>query len=263
MMRVALDAFSTAGQLSTVRALHLAPEKPFTSSYPEDSARTADLPMKKDNISQVARYWNDIAEEFDQIYTGRKGSMGRMLDQWLRKDIYQRFDWVMDRAGDVRGQRICDVGCGTGRFAAEFAKRGAEHVLGVDLAPEMIRLSKELAARENVCDKCDFVVSDVLNWKTDQTYDLTIAIGLWDYIRDPPERLRAIRKLTRTAFLSAWPRFWTWRMPVRKLRLQYIRGCPVYFFRRERVVKLLREAGFEVVRCDVVGKLFCIEARSV
>ena len=83
--------------------------------------------MKKDNMPQVARFWNDIAEEFDTIYTGRKGQFARFLDQWLRKDIYQRFEWVMERSGDVRGKSICDIGCGSGRFVTEFVKRGAEH----------------------------------------------------------------------------------------------------------------------------------------
>jgi hypothetical protein len=50
---------------------------------------------------------------------------------------------------------------------------------------------------------------------------------------------------------------------VRIVRLQYIQGCPVYFFRRPRVEQMLRESGFEVVRCDTVGKLFCVEARPV
>jgi len=219
--------------------------------------------MPKDNMPQVARFWNDIAEEFDTIYTGRKSPVGRFLDQWLRKDIYQRFDWVMERTGDAHGKRICDIGCGTGRFVTEFAKRGAEHVTGVDVAPDMLRLSKDLVTKDGVADQCDFVLADVLNWKTDQKYDTTIAIGLWDYIQDPPERLRLIRKFTTGTFLSAWPRFWTWRMPIRKVRLQYIRGCPVYFFRRPQVEKMLRDAGFEVVKCETIGKLFCVEARAV
>lgn len=219
--------------------------------------------MKKDNMPQVARFWNDIAEEFDTIYTGKKGAFARFLDQWLRKDIYQRFDWVMERCGDVRGQRICDIGCGSGRFVNELVKRGADHVTGVDVAPEMLRLSRELVTRQGTSDRCDFVLADVLNWNTSEAYDTTIAIGFWDYIQDPPERLRLIRKFTGQKFLSAWPRFWTWRMPVRKVRLQFIRGCPVYFFRRPQVEEMLRQAGFEVVRCDTVGKLFCVEARPV
>ncbi len=219
--------------------------------------------MKKDNMPQVARFWNDIAEEFDTIYTGRKGTLGRMLDRWLRKDIYERFDWVMQRCGDVRGASICDIGCGSGRFVTEFAKRGAARVVGVDVAPDMLRLSKELVTADGVADRCDFVLADVLNWKTQEKFDITIAIGLWDYIQEPAERMRLIRKFTNKTFLSAWPRFWTWRMPVRKVRLQYIRGCPVYFFRKPEIIAMHREAGFEVVRCDTVGKLFCVEARPI
>ena len=203
--------------------------------------------MKKDNMPQIARFWNNVAEDFDAIYTGRKNVIRRRLDRWLRVDIFQRFDWVMERSGDVRGQEICDIGCGSGRFVTEFVKRGAKHVTGVDVAPEMIRLSQELVNADGTADKCDFVLADVLNWNTTNTYDTTIAIGFWDYIQEPPERLRLIRKMTRKTFLSAWPRFWTWRMPVRKVRLQYILGCPVYFFRRAEVERMLHDAGFEVV----------------
>jgi len=219
--------------------------------------------MKKDTMPRVARFWNNIAEDFDTIYSGRKWFVLRLLDLWFRKDIYDRFDWVMERSGDVRGLEICDIGCGSGRFVTEFVKRGAGHVTGVDVAPEMLRLSRELTTIDKTVDRCDFVLADVLNWDTTNTYDITIAIGFWDYIQEPPERLNRIRSLTRTTFLSAWPRFWTWRMPLRRVRLQYIRGCPVYFFRRSQVEAMLRDAGFEVVRCDTVGKLFCVEARPI
>lgn len=218
--------------------------------------------MKKDTMPQVASYWNAIAEDFDAIYTGRnKSSLSRFLDRTLRKDIYGRYEWVMQRSGDVKGKTICDIGCGSGRFAATFARNGAA-VTGIDVAPEMIRLASALAAGEGVAASCEFHVSDILHWKSEQVFDETIAIGFWDYIADPPQRLRLIRGITREKFLSAWPRFWTWRMPVRRVRLG-ISGCPVYFFRKAQVVRMLQEAGFEVQRVDVVGKLFCVEARPV
>ncbi len=219
--------------------------------------------MKQDNMPQVARFWNDIAGDFDAIYSGKKNPVARALDQWLRKDIYQRFDWVMEKSGDVRGKRICDIGCGSGRFVSQFAKNGAAHVTGVDVAPEMLKLAQNLVDKDGVAKACDFVHTDVLNWKTSEQYDLTIAIGFWDYITEPPERLRIIRKFTQKQFLSAWPRFWTYRMPIRKVRLQYIQGCPVYFFRKPQVYKMLQDAGFEVKSCEVVGKLYCVDARPV
>lgn len=219
--------------------------------------------MKQDNMPQVARFWNDIAGEFDKIYTGEKSPIGRALDKWLRKDIYQRLDWVMEKSGDVKGKTICDIGCGSGRFVTEFAKRGAAHITGVDVAPEMLKLAKALVAKDGVSGSCDFVQSDVLHWKTNQKFDITVAIGFWDYIMEPPERLRIIRSMTKGQFLSAWPRFWTWRMPIRKVRLEYIKGCPVYFFRKPQVYKMIEEAGFRVNSCETVGKLFCVDASPV
>ena len=216
---------------------------------------------KTDTMPQVRRFWNDIAQDFDAIYTGKgKSGFSRTLDRVFRKDIYQRFDWVMRKTGDVRGKAICDIGCGSGRFIAEFAKNGATRVVGVDVAPNMLKLARDLVDSRGVGQVCEFVHADVIDWKPAETFDTTIAIGFWDYIADPTERLQLIRKFTRGQFLSAWPRYWTWRMPVRKVRLK-VAGCPVYFFKRNQVLQLLENTGFQVQTCEVVGKLFCVDAR--
>jgi len=216
--------------------------------------------MKYDQ-SVVTDYWDKVAASFDSIYTGKDRSrLLRLLDRSLRKDMYQRFDWVMERAGDLHGQSVCDIGCGSGRFVTEFAKRGASRVVGVDPAPRMLELARELAERDGVADRCDFVQADVLDYAPAEGYDLVIAIGLWDYIAEPTERLRRARSITRGKFLSAWPQFWTWRMPIRKLRLQYILGCPVYFYRVSQIHQVLSRAGFQVTRCLRIGKLFCVES---
>ena len=220
--------------------------------------------MREDTMPRVAVFWNNIAHDFDAIYSGRKSPIGRALDHWFRKDMYQRFDWVMERAGNVRDRSICDVGCGSGRFVNELARRGARRVLGIDVAPEMLKMARELVTSNGVASRCDFVHTDVLHWTPREQFDMTIAIGFWDYIADPPGRLRVIRQMTREGgkFLSAWPRYWTWRMPVRKLRLT-VRGCPVYFFRKPQVYRFLESSGFRVEDCRVVGKLFCVESRAV
>lgn len=218
--------------------------------------------MTQDNMPQVKRFWNDVAHQFDAIYTGKKSPVARALDQWLRKDIYQRFDWVMQQASDVRGKTICDVGCGSGRFVAALAKRGAAHVTGVDIAPEMLKLAETLTKAEGVADRCTFVNSDVIDWKSPDTYDLTIAIGFWDYIQDPSARLQVIRSITKGRFLSAWPRSGTIRAPIRKVRLTAL-GCPVYFFSRDDVYRYLEQAGFRVDSCEVIGQLYCAAATAV
>jgi len=217
---------------------------------------------EKDSMPQVAQYWNHVSADFDAIYTGEgKSSLARALDHWLRKDMYQRFDWVMRESGDLGGRTVCDVGCGSGRFVVEFARRHADHVTGIDVAPEMLKLARALTAQQGSADRCEFVNTDVLDWTTDRVFDVTVAIGFWDYIQNPASRLAVIRRLTGRTFLSAWPRLWTWRVPLRKVRLQYVSGCPVYFYRKPHVLRLLEDAGFRVETCEAVGKLFLVKAR--
>jgi magnesium-protoporphyrin O-methyltransferase len=43
---------------------------------------------------------------------------------------------------DLRGARVLDAGCGTGAFAAELARRGAE-VVAVDLSPQLIDIARD------------------------------------------------------------------------------------------------------------------------
>lgn len=210
----------------------------------------------------MAQYWNDAAEKFDSIYTGDKAPWARALDRWLRRDMYQRFDWVMKQAGDVRGQTVGDLGCGSGRFVAELAARGAAHVTGIDIAPEMLRLAREVVEKKGVARKCTFELSDVNDWTGTDTYDLTIAIGFWDYIRDPASRLAVIRRLTDGRFLSAWPRANTARAAIRTMRLGAL-GCPVYFYSRDDVYRHLEQAGFRVDSCEVLGQLHCATATAV
>ena len=219
--------------------------------------------MKTAQDIQVAKYWNDVAQDFDAIYTGKdKSAFARVLDQWLRKDIYGRYDWVMRKSGNVTGKTICDIGCGSGRFVAGLAKGGAAKVHGIDVAPEMLKLAKELMIKEGVAGKTEFSELDIIDWKRKDVYDETIAIGFWDYFADPTERLQIIRSMTRERFLSAWPRLWTWRAPIRKVRLTAL-GCPVYFFSKADVYKYLEKTGFKVISCETVGKLHCVDAVPV
>lgn len=49
---------------------------------------------------------------------------------------------VLALAGDVRGRRVLDAGCGPGLYAQELVARGAE-VVGVDRSEAMLSLARE------------------------------------------------------------------------------------------------------------------------
>jgi len=51
------------------------------------------------------------------------------------------------REGDLRGRRVLEVGCGTGRLAAALAERALAKVWAVDPSPEMLAVARERAPR--------------------------------------------------------------------------------------------------------------------
>lgn len=67
--------------------------------------------------------------------------------------------WLPD---DLRGARILDAGCGTGAFATEAARRGAD-VLAIDLSTTLVRLAGERSSRDAGPGRIRFVVGDMLD----------------------------------------------------------------------------------------------------
>jgi magnesium-protoporphyrin O-methyltransferase len=63
---------------------------------------------------------------------------------------------------DLRGRRILDAGCGTGAFAVEAARRGAQ-VTAIDLSPTLIKLARERLPSRLGAGTIDFRVGDMLD----------------------------------------------------------------------------------------------------
>ena len=61
---------------------------------------------------------------------------------------------------DLHGRRILDAGCGTGAFAVEAARRGAE-VVAIDLSPTLVNLARERLPSE-LAQRIDFRSGDML-----------------------------------------------------------------------------------------------------
>ena len=81
--------------------------------------------------------WNREAETFDQA------ADHGLLDPSVRRTWS---DLLLSLIGPKRGQRVADLGCGTGTLSTLLASEGAHLVHGVDFSPEMIRRAREKAA---------------------------------------------------------------------------------------------------------------------
>lgn len=212
-----------------------------------------------DPLGRQADYWNREADAFHRIYTHRKPGWSALLDRVFRRDMYERFDFTMKESAPIAERTFLDVGCGTGVYCLELARRGARRVTGLDIASTMLEMARQAAAAEGLEARCEFVRGDLLHFAAGAKCDVTIGIGLFDYVADPLPVLSRMREVTGDRVILSFPRRNTWRAPLRKARLA-LRGCPVYFYTRARIDTLLAQAGLRAVRIERVGKLYCVVA---
>ena len=211
-------------------------------------------------IQAQRAFWNSEADAFQSIYTHRKSKFFNTLDQIFRKDMYERYQFTIANCEPIEGRTFLDVGCGNGLYSLELARRGARKVVGLDIAEVMIGLCTRASVDQNLDDRCTFIQTDLLEWDNPgMKFDVSFGIGLFDYISDPLPVLRKMRELTTDKAIMAFPRLWTWRAPVRKVRLT-MKGCDVFFYSAARINKLMKDAGFSRHTLTKVGKLYCVVA---
>ncbi|MFC6974602.1 class I SAM-dependent methyltransferase [Halomicroarcula sp. GCM10025709] len=76
------------------------------------------------------------------------------------------------------GERILDIGCGTGHLTAAIADRGAE-VVGIDAAPEMVEQAR--AAHPD----CTFRQADIREYDPDRPFDAVFSNAALHWIPGP------------------------------------------------------------------------------
>lgn len=105
--------------------------------------------------------------------------MGDRWDSALYDDRHS-FVWkkgaeLVDLLAPQAGERVLDLGCGTGHLTAEIAARGAE-VIGVDSSPSMIA-----QARQNF-PKLTFQLSDARSFHFDEPFDAVFSNAVLHWI---------------------------------------------------------------------------------
>jgi SAM-dependent methyltransferase len=107
-----------------------------------------------------------------------------LIDRPVGADCAAIADWLSER-GVLPGATLLDAGCGTGRYAAELARRGYG-VEGVDRSSELIE-----TARQSVCghgQSVSFRVADILALPAAR-YDGILCRGvLNDFVDDDARR---------------------------------------------------------------------------
>jgi ubiquinone/menaquinone biosynthesis C-methylase UbiE len=109
-----------------------------------------------------------------------------------------RFVKALSLAGDLRGRRVLDVGCGRGEIVLQSAMRGAE-AWGIDYAPAAIEIAERaLASTEPaIAERLHLACMDVkaLDFE-DRTFDVVFMMDVVEHLY-PDELARALAELGR------------------------------------------------------------------
>ena len=173
---------------------------------------------------------------------------------------------VIALAGEVKGKRILDAGCGPGRHSKKLIAKGAS-VTGIDISDEMVRIAKERCG-----PKADFWRADFERVEFERaSFDLIIASLSLMYSRDINRVLRNfggwLKPKGRLIFSIYHPvRFFQkiadFDFSKSKKVWVYLQGCDVtvfnYYHPLEKYFDGLRENGFEVLKFiePVLGRRF-------
>jgi 2-polyprenyl-3-methyl-5-hydroxy-6-metoxy-1,4-benzoquinol methylase len=205
-------------------------------------------------------YFDHVPRQWDAIYSHENRVM-YALNRLLRKGIFERHELTFEKCGEVSGASVLDLGCGTGRYSVEFAKRGAARVMGIDFAPSMVAFSQRMAREMGVADRCEFVCGDVLTLSLSQTFDIVAALGLFDYLSEPVSVVKRISSLTSRAFVASFPSHgFLWGLQ-RRIRYNWMRGCSIYHYTQDHLEKLL-SPHFPIFEIIPISSGFFVAARK-
>src|SRR5690349_14483372 len=106
------------------------------------------------------------------------------MKNWNARTYDAQYGYVWKAAEDLlgllepkKGERILDIGCGTGHLTAKIAAAGAE-VTGLDRSPDMIRRAREQYPNGT------FVQGDARRFTFPQPFDALFSNAALHWIRE-------------------------------------------------------------------------------
>ncbi len=186
-------------------------------------------------IHTAQQYWDDRSELFGNYY-----KKPTMFDKLFRKGVYTRVAVATQVCQEFDKPTVLDVGSGPGVNSITFLKNSsATKVTGIDFSPNMIEYATNLSIEENVEEQCEFITEDFSehDWRK-QKFDVSVALGVLDYIEDAENFIKKMNELTEKAFVISWPEN-GFRMFLRKYRYT----CPLFDYTKQGITELHNKCG--------------------
>jgi tellurite methyltransferase len=104
------------------------------------------------------------------------------------------------------GKKMIDLGCGEGRDAVFYAKKGFE-VLAIDISEQGLKKAEKYAKEENL--KIKIVKENIIDYRLEERYDIIISTGVLHYLppRQRTEKFQNYKKFTNKGGINAFSVF--------------------------------------------------------
>lgn len=144
--------------------------------------------MKIVNIEKDFEYFKNIWEHKNTLNNHTSKNWDKRADEWkeelthnneFRESLTDRVKasckFLHSKGLLKSNDSIIDIGCGTGRFVAEFAKT-SKFAMGLDISNNMLDLAKSYANENNLTNTnficCDFKSLDIKKLNLEKKFDL-------------------------------------------------------------------------------------------
>ena len=107
----------------------------------------------------------------------------------------------------------------------------------------LLQLARDAATRVGVEARTNFVTAEFLGHDFgDHTFDVSIAMGVFDYLEEPEPFLAKMARLTRGKVIASFPRSSLVRAPMRRLRYRLTGRGDVFYYTASGVSALAARA---------------------
>ncbi|MFN2341525.1 MAG: class I SAM-dependent methyltransferase [Halanaerobium sp.] len=126
------------------------------------------------------------AVEYDNWYQTEMGSFVDQVETEAAFDLFQ----------PQPGEKILDIGCGTGNFSIKLAKKGCQ-VTGIDISQPMLDKAAKKSEKLNL--DINFKKGDALNLEfEDNQFDSVFSMAAIEFIKDLETAFKEMKRVVKT-----------------------------------------------------------------
>jgi 2-polyprenyl-3-methyl-5-hydroxy-6-metoxy-1,4-benzoquinol methylase len=164
-----------------------------------------------------------------------------------------------------KNKRVLEIGCSTGQISRKLSENGCE-VVGVELNEESARVAQKYCKKVIVSDVCKIKATDYLNY-----FDFILFMDVLEHLDDPWDVLKKIKVYLKDGGLVviSVPNIANWAIRWNLLFGNFKYGTRgildkthLRFFNEKSAKKLLEDAGFEIVKYDIIPSIPLVKVRA-